>query len=98
MVYTRQYDYRLCVLSSLWILMANRRSRISLQLSKKADEHLKLIKESTGLSTSVIIEGMIIDFMSEHAERIERLKYFRERGEKSSSLIKTIYEKTDKEN
>ena len=41
---------------------------------------------------------MIIDFMSEHAERIERLKYFRERGEKASSLIKTIYENTDKEN
>ena len=78
--------------------MANRRSRVSLQLSKKADEHLKLIKESTGLSTSVIIEGMIIDFMSERAERIERLKYFRERGEKASSLIKTIYENTDKEN
>ena len=78
--------------------MANRRSRISLQLSKKTDEHLKLIREATGLSTSVIVEGMIIDFMAEHAERIERLKYFREKGEKSSSLLKTIYEKTDKEN
>lgn len=98
MVYTRQYDDRLCVPSSIWILVANRSSRISFQLSKKADEHLKLIREATGLSTSVIVEGMIIDFMAEHAERIERLKYFREKGEKSSSLIKTIYEKTDKEN
>ena len=98
MVYTRQYDYRLCVLSSIWILVANRRSRISFQLSKKADEHLKLIREATGLSTSVIVEGMIIDFMAEHAQRIERLKYFREKGEKSSSLIKTIYENGDKEN
>lgn len=41
---------------------------------------------------------MIIDFMAEHAERIERLKYFREKGEKSSSLVKTIYENGDKEN
>ena len=98
MVYTRQYDYRLCVPSSIWILVANRRSRISFQLSKKADEHLKLIREATGLSTSVIVEGMIIDFMAEHAQRIERLKYFREKGEKSSSLIKTIYENGDKEN
>jgi len=78
--------------------VANRRSRISFQLSKKADEHLKLIRESTGLSTSVIVEGMIIDFMAEHAERIERLKYFREKGERQSSLVKTIYENGDKEN
>ena len=98
MVYTRQYDYRLCVPSSIWILVANRRSRISFQLSKKADEHLKLIREATGLSTSVIVEGMIIDFMAVHAERIERLKYFREAGERSHSLVKTIYENGDKEN
>jgi len=78
--------------------MVDKKLRTSLRLSQKTMNDLKLIKESTGLSTSVIIEGMIIDFMSEHAERIERLKYFRERGEKSSSLIKTIYEKTDKEN
>jgi len=78
--------------------MVDKKLRTSLRLSQKTMNDLKLIKESTGLSTSVIIEGMIIDFMSEHAERIERLKYFREKGEKSSSLIKTIYEKTDKEN
>jgi len=78
--------------------MVDKKLRTSLRLSQKTTNDLKLIKESTGLSTSVIIEGMIIDFMSEHAERIERLKYFRERGEKSSSLIKTIYENTDKEN
>ena len=78
--------------------MVDKKLRTSLRLSQKTTNHLKLIKESTGLSTSVIIEGMIIDFMSEHAERIERLKYFREKGEKSSSLIKTIYENTDKEN
>ena len=78
--------------------MVDKKLRTSLRLSQKTMNDLKLIKESTGLSTSIIIEGMIIDFMSEHAERIERLKYFRERGEKSSSLIKTIYEKTDKEN
>ena len=78
--------------------MVDKKLRTSLRLSQKTMNDLKLIKESTGLSTSVIIEGMIIDFMSEHAERIERLKYFREKGEKSSSLIKTIYENTDKEN
>jgi len=78
--------------------MVDKKLRTSLRLSQKTTNDLKLIKESTGLSTSVIIEGMIIDFMSEHAERIERLKYFREKGEKSSSLIKTIYENTDKEN
>jgi hypothetical protein len=78
--------------------MVDKKLRTSLRLSQKTMNDLKLIKESTGLSTSIIIEGMIIDFMSEHAERIERLKYFREKGEKSSSLIKTIYENTDKEN
>ena len=78
--------------------MSKRRSRVSIQLTREADDQLKLIKQATGLSESVIVEGMIIDFMAVHAERIERLKYFREKGEKSSSLLKTIYENTDKEN
>ena len=95
MVYTRQYDDRLCVLSSIWILMSKRRSRVSIQLTREADDQLKLIKQATGLSASVIVEGMIIDFMAVHAERIERLKYFREAGERSHSLVKTIYENGD---
>ena len=78
--------------------MSKRRSRVSIQLTREADDQLKLIKQATGLSASVIVEGMIIDFMAEHAQRIERLKYFREKGEKQSSLVKTIYENGDKEN
>ena len=75
--------------------MSKRRSRVSIQLTREADDQLKLIKQATGLSASVIVEGMIIDFMAEHAERIERLKYFREKGERQSSLVKTIYENGD---
>jgi len=75
--------------------MSKRRSRVSIQLTKEADDQLKLIKQATGLSASVIVEGMIIDFMAEHAQRIERLKYFREKGERQSSLVKTIYENCD---
>ena len=100
MVYTRQYDDRLCVPSSIWILDMSKRkegrsyTRTSVRLTEETLEDLKFMRQATGLPMSTILEGLVTDFLRDHRSRLERLLHSKEQAEKVG-LVKTIYENID---